>query len=505
MAKKKVTIGSALGYAIGDFYGGGSTTLTGTYLALFWTLFAGLNIAQAQSIIGVATIVSSVASIVFGALSDNLYNYKIGRKFGRRRLLILAASPCVLLTVFMWIPGLPFWLYFALYTLFIMTLQMFLTAYSSLPTEMTDDYNGRTLLSTVRMIVSGVSTVAIPAIGGWVLAQMGDKNAISYQTFAIVITVLFAIVLFVVSRTAWELTPEEAGYDVAAIEAKAKEPFNFGKWCQGVWQLVLDYVSTFRISSFRKFMGIYLFSHSFMDVFGQTFVFFAIFCWGKDAAFASMLLSFAFIAEFFKPLWGYLFAKIGPRNIFSLAFGLGIVSMGALYATWKLQPGMDGNTWNVFVIAVCVFWFIARGLIWFPCWTVFPFIPDVDEIVSGKKRTSIFTGATYFIGRIFKGLLSMGIGAALAVVGFDSNAKSASLEVQNSLVFVMIGWTVIGLVISWIIALTFKINKHTDEVINAEVARLRDGGSKSDATEETKKVVKALSGVDYEKCWPEAK
>ncbi|MFB1411832.1 hypothetical protein [Bifidobacterium sp. 2450] len=40
-------------------------------------------------------------------------------------------------------------------------MQMFLVSYSSLPTEMTDDYNGRTLLSTMRMIVSG-STVIIP-------------------------------------------------------------------------------------------------------------------------------------------------------------------------------------------------------------------------------------------------------------------------------------------------------------------------------------------------------
>ncbi|GDZ76443.1 hypothetical protein MCC01989_17060 [Bifidobacteriaceae bacterium MCC01989] len=46
-------------------------------------------------------------------------------------------------------------------SVFHVVLQMFLVSYSSLPTEMTDDYNGRTLLSTMRMIVSG-STVIIP-------------------------------------------------------------------------------------------------------------------------------------------------------------------------------------------------------------------------------------------------------------------------------------------------------------------------------------------------------
>lgn len=503
-SKRKVTIGSALGYAIGDFYGGGSTTLTGTYLALFWTMFAGLNIAQAQSIIGVATIVSAVSSIVFGSLSDNFYRYKLGRKFGRRRFFLLLASPLVLVTALMWIPSLPFAVYFALYTLFIVVLQMFLVSYSSLPTEMTSDYNGRTLLSTVRMIVSGVSTVAIPAVGGWTLSMIGEDKAISYQSFAIGTTILFAIVLFIVSRTTWEMTPEEAGYDVAKIEAEKKEPFSFSRWCKNVGSLAVDYISTFRISSFRKFMGIYLLSHCMMDIFGQTFVFFAIFCWNKNTAFASMLLSFAVIAEFFKPVWGLLFAKIGPRNIFQLAFGLGIVALGGLFATWKLQPSMDDGQFTMVAIAVCVFWFIARGLIWFPCWTVFPFIPDVDEIVSGKNRTSIFTGSTYFIARILKGFVSMAIGGYLAYVGFDSKATSADAGVQNGIVFVMIGWTVIGLVLSWIIALTFKLDKRTDGILNDEINRLKSGGRKADVTSETKKVVESLTGVPYEKCWPQA-
>ena len=238
---------------------------------------------------------------------------------------------------------------------------------------MTDDYNGRTLLSTMRMIVSG-STVIIPIIGGWVLSVMGDDKAIPYQTFAIGITVVFAIMLFIVFRTTWEMIPEEAGYDVSAIEAEKKQPFSFARW-------------------------------------------------RKNAAFASMLLSIDVVTKFFTPLWGYLFSKIGPKNVFQLAFGLGIVSLGTIFATWKMQPAMDGGAWTTVAIASCLFWFVARSLIWFPCWTV------------------------------------------------------------------------IGLVLSWIIALTFKLDKRTDGILNGEINRLKNGGSKTEVASETKKVVESLAGV----------
>lgn len=35
----------AIGYGIGDCYGGGQLTLIGTYLSLFWTRFCGMDIA----------------------------------------------------------------------------------------------------------------------------------------------------------------------------------------------------------------------------------------------------------------------------------------------------------------------------------------------------------------------------------------------------------------------------------------------------------------------------
>ncbi|WP_043165216.1 hypothetical protein, partial [Bifidobacterium callitrichos] len=46
--KRAITMRQALGYGIGDFYGGGQLTLIATYLSLFWTRFCGMDIATSQ-------------------------------------------------------------------------------------------------------------------------------------------------------------------------------------------------------------------------------------------------------------------------------------------------------------------------------------------------------------------------------------------------------------------------------------------------------------------------
>ena len=49
---RKVTAISAIGYGMGDLYGGGQGALVATYLALFWNRFCGMDIGLTQSVIG---------------------------------------------------------------------------------------------------------------------------------------------------------------------------------------------------------------------------------------------------------------------------------------------------------------------------------------------------------------------------------------------------------------------------------------------------------------------
>ena len=125
---RHITFPQALGYGIGDVFGGGQLTLITTYLSLFWTRFCGMDIATSQSVIGMSALVSALAALLFGVLDDNLYRYDVGRRFGRRRFLLMLTSPLLLFGVFLWIPGLPLAAYAAAYVLWVVLAQMFATS-----------------------------------------------------------------------------------------------------------------------------------------------------------------------------------------------------------------------------------------------------------------------------------------------------------------------------------------------------------------------------------------
>ena len=81
---------------MGDLYGGGQGALVATYLALFWNRFCGMDIGLTQSVIGMSAILSAFAALGFGVLCDNFYRFRIGRRFGRRRLVLAFVAPTVL-------------------------------------------------------------------------------------------------------------------------------------------------------------------------------------------------------------------------------------------------------------------------------------------------------------------------------------------------------------------------------------------------------------------------
>ena len=498
---RKIKLPNAIGYAFGDFYGGGFGQVA-TFLTFFWTTFAGLEVAQANSIVGIATMLAAFSALVFGTLSDNLYNTSFGRKFGRRRSLMLLGIPLLVVTSLMWVPNLPVWLYFIVYALWIIANQLIMTPYSVLPNEMTTDFNGRTFLSTTRMLFSGVSTAVIPLTVAAVLKMLGEDKGSSYTIALIGLQVVFIICIFIAYKSTWELTPEEAGFDVNAAPA-AKEPFNLVKMFKGLWDILVGYFSTLRNAAFQKHILIYLLGQTFLDIFGQVWLFFVLYNLNKPVAFGTALLGLALIGEPLKPVFGWLFAKLGPRKLYSINFAGAILGLLGLYWLWQTEGSMNPDTWNVLLYVVMIWWLIFRALVWFIPWNVFPFIPDVDEIMTGKNRAGIYMGFQQFARKITAGLAAMAWGFYLGNLGFVKDATSQSEAVVNGIGTVIIWWIIAGLAVAWIISFFFKLDKRTDGILLAEIERLKQGGKKKDVDPETKSVVENLTGIKYEQCWPE--
>ena len=287
---KTISIWSALGFGAGDFFGGGQLALVTTYLALFWTRFCGMNISVAQGIIGTSAIISAVSALLFGVLDDNLYRYRIGRRFGRRHFMLMIIAPSLFIGILLWIPGSSVWLYACVYVLWVMLAQAFQACYNPLAGEMTKDFSQRTKLSTTRMFISTAAATFIPLAGSWALSMFGETKATAYMVVGIISTVLFACAVAVTWKTTWEMTPEQAGFGEYANGTVHETCLGLRGWIRRAAHVIREYATTLRIREFRKHLVIFLLVQTSSDVFGQPFLFFVLYDWNKTAAFASLLL-----------------------------------------------------------------------------------------------------------------------------------------------------------------------------------------------------------------------
>ena len=504
---RSISIGQSIGFGIGDFYGGGQLTLTATYLSLFWTRFCGLDIQAAQGIIGGCTALGAFFALFFGALSDNLYRFAIGRRFGRRRLLLLIMSPSLLVGVLLWIPGIPTALYCAAYMVWIMAFQIFMTAYNALPGEMTTDFRGRTRLSATRLYISNAAGTIVPLTGSAVLAIFGENAASSYQLFTMTFTVMFAIAMFVCWRTTWEMTPEEAGFGAFVHGARTPLHVGFAVWAHRVGTLAREYASTLRIRAFRQHLAIYLMLMCAMDVFGQTFAYFVIFDWGQSAAFASLLLTFTVLALPLMPACNWLLLRFGPRTVYAAGF----VGMGAgaimMLAAWLLHASglLSGAAWTAFAVVSTVVFFAFRTSAGFTPWQVFPLIADVDRIVTERSRSATFAGVQAFFRQLCSGIVAVSVGGVLAWTGFDPSLDAQPFSAQIALACSTVGIYLLAVAAAWTVARRMTLNRRTDMELLGEIDRLESGGAKRDVDPHVRRTVEELTGVDYRDVWPDAK
>ncbi|KFI90041.1 MFS transporter [Bifidobacterium scardovii] len=498
---RKITMKQAVGFGIGDFYGGGQLTIIATYLSLFWTRFCGMDIGTSQSVIGLSALISAVAALGFGVLDDNLYRYDIGRRFGRRRLLLLVISPLLLTGIFLWIPGQPLAVYAGTYVLWVVLAQAFQTAYNPLPGEMTADFNSRTKLSTVRLFISTGAATVIPLAGGAAISVFGESTPTGYMVFTIGTTVLFALAIFVCWRRTWEMTPDQAGF--GAYERGEVHDGHIGAagWLRRAVKVMREYASTLRIAEFRKHLSIYLLVQVSMDVFGQTFVFFVVYNWNRSAAFASLLLGCAVVSLPLMPLFGFLMTKIGPKRLYAINFAGCLTGAAWMFAAWMLAGVMPDAWWTVFAVAGALWFFAFKSLCGYLPWAVFPYIADVDQVVTRRYRSATFSGIQASFRQLGSGIATIAVGVILEAVGFDSTKPAQSLGAQIGLSAVLLGWFAFAMVVCWVISSRLTIDKHTDDTVLREVDRLRAGGSKRDAAKETRRIIEDLTGLPYDQCW----
>lgn len=492
---KKITLRTSIGFGLADMVGGGGGTIIGAWLLFFWTVYAGLTPVQAASILAIARIVDCFISLPMGSITDNFNKFKLGRKFGRRRFFLLIGSPLMLGFILLWVTGMNYWYYLLTYMFFDIVMAMVIIPWETLPSEMTKDFNQRTKLSTARMFVSGTGTFLATFVPGQLIAYFGEDNSYAYFANAVFFAVVFAVCVFISYKSTWErpVTAEEQ----EALLSSSKQRKGFGELMKTFFGEFVQYGSTFKNKSFRKHLAIYLFSFTGKDIFNSVFIFFCVYALHVSSATGANVLSLSILGIPMTLLSGLLFVKIGPANLLKIAYTSMIVCIGGFFAIYLTQPG----SMIVYLFAIGAIYQIGRSILEFTPWNIYPFIPDVDEIITKQRREGLYAGVMTFGRRITVAVATMLVGAVLEFGGFDKAATTQSPEAIQTIVYTLVIGCSVLLFIALLITFTFKLNKQTHAILVKEIDRLKNHGSKQNVDPDTKKVVETLTGQPYEKLW----
>lgn len=279
----------------------------------------------------------------------------------------------------------------------------------------------------------------------------------------------FGIYVFACWRCTWEMTPETAGFGAHAWGEKRDGHVGMVGWLRRARLVLREYASTLRVKELRKHLAIYLLVQVTMDVFGQTFVFFVVHDWNHTAAFASLM-----------PVFGWAMTKIGPKRLYAINF-IGWLGTAWLFAAWMLV-----------------------GTLPEPWWAVFPYIADIDQIVTRRYRSATFSGIQASFRQLGSGIATIGRrpGAGRGRLRRDARmADDGGGHWIGSRAAGLVYRLAVAMVICWIVSAHLAINKRTDGIVLTEITRLRNGGDKVDVTPETRHVVERLTGLPYESCW----
>lgn len=498
---KNINVKRGIEYGLTDLMGGGWNNIVSGVIFAYLTLSVGLDPAMAGAITGIARIVDAIFSLLFGAITDGFYKTKLGKRFGRRHFwMFVGMIGFAISFMSFWIPataifgpGHDFIYYLIVYSLTEIFVGMILIPWETLPTEMTDDYNKRTILSGSRMFISATGTTLVFFILAFLQSlpsAEAKKNA--YLLAGVFWTIMFVVAIFISYRSTWErpLTEE------FVKELDSRPRLTLGQF---LLQTVHDYATTFRNASFRKHLVIYLFSFTGKDFYATLLPTFIIVALGLKDNIPWVLNAFAAFGILSTLLAARLMITKGPKYLYQLSYFSIIVAMIGYAVVYFMHISNP----IVILMVITAIYQMGRGILEFTPWNVFPFIPDVDHIITREDKAGTYAAVMTFFRKSTGALATYVAGVLLQAVGYTAGNLHPSLGVRNAITWIFLVGPTVLLVVALIESLTLKLNKKTHAVLKAEINRLEAGGSKDDVDPETQKVVEELTGHEYATLWPD--
>ena len=399
-------------YGMGDFalmigYGA-----IGFYLVFFLTDVAGLPAEWAGYIFLISRIWDAITDYAMGLISD-----RTRTRFGRRRPYILfGAIPFGIIFFLLWIvpfesQTLLFFYYLAIVILFNTAFTVISIPYNAMTPELTQNYDERTSISGIRMVLSFSGTL-IAAAGIMLITDLIYPGKEAYRTSFPVMGAIFGSIAAVSLLATFAGTKER----IKSTESVAK-----GKFFDNLKSILA-------LKEFRIILGMFLFNMIGFDLIQVLLIYFLkhVIHISETFTFITMAVPLV-VAIIAAPMWIKLGEKWGKKKAYMIAAVYLFVSLLIC-----LVAPVGNLTFMIVLAAMAGVGISASQVI--PL-SIIPDVIEVDEYKNGSRREGAFYGITMFL---YKVASAIAINVATLLIGFwgyiESNADAVDIVQPDSAV-----------------------------------------------------------------------
>jgi len=481
-------------YASGYMLEGGIGVVLSTYYLPFLMFAMGLGPLLAGLVAGLTKLVDGVIDPVIGILVD-----RTNTKWGKCRPWLLASVVPIFITYAMlWnnfgIQGQTarfFYFTFA-YILFAAATSAGMVPYDALLPRMVGDYSERIDYTAYSMIFSGIASTLSPYIYNAIIpaetAADYAKYPHEFSVLGLVLGAMFAmpmLITFVGSK-------ERPGLPV-------EERLTYR-------ETLRSYMELLRSSLFRKCYTMTMLCAFIQYAITTTQVLFVLLVY-SDLRYQVPLLkgiSLTFLAINVKGLFQYLFfvpniAMMKKKSKhFPYLFDLPILAAGLL-VLMLITPNTP--VW-VFLVGMA---FIGAGTSWLGTVSnaLMPDLPEVDEMIYGKRREGVIAGMVKMGKQIMQGAAFLVFSLLMTIFGLDESNASPGQATFGTMAAVRIMLCVIpilAIVVILLMARKYKLNAETHARIKEYIAQKHAEGFVEVPAEE-QALFAEMAGRPYDSLW----
>ncbi len=394
--KNRKELFSKMAYASGDIYGGGSFIIVGLLLLVYLTNVEGFSGTLAGSILFIGKAWDAITDPFMGQLSDRTRS-----RFGRRRIFFLLGSlPVFLSWVMLWYSfgitdtTVKFLYYTLAYIFFSTAFTIVMVPYNAILSDMVRDYNRRSAFTGMRLGFSAAAAIfcaTVPALITGAYADPKQAYLVMGLTFGAVFAMCWLVVFLGTSENQIEPSP------VVSIK---------------------DWLFVLKNRSFRIYVTVFILFQMAIDTVMTLAVYFLTVSLQKEELFVPIMGSILITQLVFIGIFSQVAQKTDKTTPAYISAGVWIAASIAIAFFTNATP-------SYIVISTCSLIGVGSAGCNLFSWSALPDIADVDELITGRRREGLYSGASTFLRKLSGGLVVGVLGVALDVIGYSKVAVSA--------------------------------------------------------------------------------